>query len=85
VPVDITGVPGGTIDKPGYAVHDFYARWRPSQVEGVTVVLTVKNAFDKFYRSHGSVEDMTAFPGFGGVVGAAEPGRGIRLSVSLAF
>lgn len=85
VPVNITGVPGGTIDKPGYAVHDFYARWSPSQVEGVTVVLTFKNAFDKFYRSHGSVEDMTAFPGFGGVVGAPEPGRDIRLSVSLAF
>lgn len=85
VPEVITGIVGGTIDKPGYVTHDFYARWSPAGLEGVTFALTVKNVFDKFYRSHGSLEDMTAFPGFGGVIGAPEAGRDIRLSVSYTF
>ncbi|WP_442891214.1 TonB-dependent receptor domain-containing protein [Congregicoccus parvus] len=85
IPESITEVPGGTIDKPGYVTHDFYARWSPAAVDGLTVSLTVKNVFDKLYLSHGSLEDMTAFPGFAGVVGAPEPGRDIRVSISYRF
>lgn len=85
VPVAVTGVPGGSIDKPGYAVHDFFVRWRPWFAENLSLNLTVKNVFDKYYRSHASVEDMTAFPGFGGVVGAPEAGRDIRVSASWRF
>jgi hemoglobin/transferrin/lactoferrin receptor protein len=85
VPEIITGIPGGTIDKPGYVTHDLHARWTPAALPGVTFTLTVKNAFDKLYRNHGSLEDMTAFPDFDGVVGAYEPGRDIRLSASLRF
>src|SRR5690606_10103173 len=55
VPDDITGIIGGTIEKPGYVVHDFYARWSPVALPGITVGLTVKNVFDKLYRSHGSL------------------------------
>lgn len=85
IPVDITGVEGGTIDKPSYMLHDFYARWTPEEFDNVTFVLTIKNAFDEAYRSHASVEDMTAFPDFDGVAGALEPGRDIRVSVMLRF
>ncbi len=85
IPEEITGVPNSSIDKPSYATHDFYLRWTPEFIEGVTLNLTVKNAFDKLYRSHGSIEDLTAFPGFEGVIGAAEPGRDIRLAATYRF
>ncbi len=85
VPFDITGVPNSRINKPGYVTHDFYLRWTPTFARALTFDLTIKNVFDKTYRSHGSLEDMTAFPGFAGVVGAAEPGRDLRLSATLRF
>lgn len=85
VPDAVSGVVGASIDKPGYVTHDFYVRWRPTFAEALTINLTVKNAFDKFYRSHGGVEDMTGIPGFAGVVGAPEAGRDIRISASLRF
>ncbi len=85
VPFDITGVPNSRIDKPGYVTHDFYLRWTPPFARALTIDLTIKNAFDKTYRSHGSLEDLTAFPGFGGVVGAPEPGRDLRFSATLRF
>lgn len=85
IPFDISGVPGSTIDKPGYATHDVFFSWRPAFAEALTLTLTVKNLFDKNYLSHGSVEDMTAFPGFAAVRGASEAGRDIRVSASLRF
>jgi hemoglobin/transferrin/lactoferrin receptor protein len=85
VPFAITGVAGSTIDKPGYTTHDVFLRWRPAFAKALTVNLTVKNIFDKQYLSHGSVEDLTAFPGFAAVHGAPEPGRDIRVSVTLRF
>jgi hemoglobin/transferrin/lactoferrin receptor protein len=85
VPFAITGVAGSTIDKPGYTTHDVFLRWRPAFTKALTVNLTVKNIFDKQYLSHGSVEDLTAFPGFAAVHGAPEPGRDIRVSVTLRF
>lgn len=45
----------------------------------------MKNVFDKLHRNHGTLEDMTAFPGFDGVVGHYEPGRDVRLSASYQF
>lgn len=85
IPDNISGIPNGTISKPGYVTHDFYVRWSPRNFDALTLSLTVKNAFDKLYRSHGSLEDLTAFPGFGGVVGAYEAGRDIRVSASFKF
>jgi hemoglobin/transferrin/lactoferrin receptor protein len=85
VPFAITEVPDSRISKPGYLTHDFYLRWTPPFTDVLTINLTVKNAFDKYYRSHGSLEDLTAFPGFAGVIGAPEPGRDIRLSATLRF
>lgn len=87
IPSSVTDPAPGpySINKPGYITHDVYLRWRPTFAKALTVNLTVKNVFDKHYRSHGSVEDLTAIPGFAGVVGSPEPGRDIRLSVSLRF
>lgn len=85
VPETISELPGTYIDKPGYATHDVYLRWRPAFVRALTVTLTVKNAFDKYYLSHGSVENLTRIPGFEAVVGAPEAGRDIRVSASLRF
>ncbi|HYD84626.1 MAG TPA: TonB-dependent receptor, partial [Opitutus sp.] len=85
VPFAITEIPDSRISKPGYVTHDFHLRWTPTFTDALTITLTVKNVFDKTYRSHGSLEDMTAFPGFAGVVGAPEPGRDLRLSAALRF
>lgn len=85
VPEAITGLPGSFIDKPSYLTHDLYLRWTPAFSDALTFNLTLKNVFDERYISHGSIEDMTAFPDFDGVVGAAEAGRDARLSVSLRF
>ena len=83
--IDYPIVPGSEIEKPGYVTNDFYLRWRPEFVENVTVNLTVKNIFDEDYVSHGSMEDMRGIPGYGAVYSAPEPGRDIRVSVSMLF
>ncbi|MCX4193967.1 TonB-dependent receptor domain-containing protein [Methylophaga sp. OBS1] len=75
---------GASIDKPGYGVHDFYAQWRPSTTEDVTITLTVRNVFDKYYLDHATVGDLTAFPGYE-ISGFAEPGRDVRLGVAWQF
>jgi len=88
---DINLVVGGedlTVDKPGYSVHDIYARWSPLADESLTVNLTAKNLFNKQYLGHGSVEDFTHNAGYGSplaVVGAPSAGRDIRVSVSYRF
>ncbi|MGD8175805.1 TonB-dependent receptor domain-containing protein [Marinimicrobium sp. ARAG 43.8] len=76
---------GATIDKPGYGVHDFYLHWEPSAVPKLTATLTVKNAFDKQYLDHGSIENFTHLAGYEGVVGYPAPGRDVRLSLALRF
>ena len=78
-----TGV--GEIDKPGYAVHDVYARWTPAATPDVTLSLTVKNLFDKDYLDHATNEDFQHIAGYSGIVGSAEPGRELRVSVAVRF
>lgn len=75
----------GTVRKPGYGVHDVYASWRPQAVPGMTLSLTVKNLLDKDYLDHGSNEDFQHLPDYQGVAGSREPGRELRLSVSVRF
>ncbi|MBD5781771.1 TonB-dependent receptor [Pelagicoccus sp. NFK12] len=85
IPSTAYGDTTGSIDKPGYSTHDFYLGWTPSFVENVTLNLTVKNVFDKLYRSHGSMEDFSHIPDYESIIGAYEPGRDIRLSASYKF
>ncbi|WP_197668826.1 MULTISPECIES: TonB-dependent receptor domain-containing protein [unclassified Halomonas] len=75
----------GTIDKPGYGVHDAYVRWLPTRDEDLAITLTANNLFDKQYLDHASNADYQHIPGYEGIVGLAEPGRDIRLGVSLRF
>lgn len=60
--------------KGSYVVHDAFARWKPSQVEGLTVNLTIANVFDKFYYDHSSFG--TFFP---------EVGREVSLGLTYEF
>src|SRR5690606_38679874 len=74
-----------SIDKPGYGVHDFYLHWQPGFWQNLSMTLTVKNAFDRQYLDHGSIEDFTHVPDYEGIVGYPAPGRDIRLSVGVRF
>ena len=69
------------VNKPGYGIHDVYAKWLPTSDEDLSLTLTVKNVLDKQYLDHASSEDLTsAYPW---IVGQAEPGRDIRLTAAL--
>lgn len=76
-----TGV--GTLDKPGYGVHDLYAQWSALSNDRLVVNLTLKNIFDKQYLDQASNEDFEHIPGYEGVRGSYEPGRELRLGVAL--
>ncbi|MEP0073897.1 MAG: TonB-dependent receptor [Paraglaciecola sp.] len=72
-------------DKPGYAVHNIYAKWLPLDDDQLTVVLTINNLFDKQYLSHAVTADYTAYPYYDAVIGQASSGRDIRLSAAYKF
>lgn len=72
-------------DKPGYDVHDLYARWEPMGKDKLTVTLSVNNLFNEQYISHASVEDFSSNPDWEVIKGAPEAGRDIRLSAALRF
>ena len=69
-------------DKPGYGVHDVYAQWLPLAEQDLTLTLSVKNVFDKYYFDHGS---YMAYIGSSVAQGYASAGRDIRMNVSYAF
>lgn len=75
----------GTIDKPGYGVHDLFVHWLPTGNEDLRLTLTVKNVGDKQYIDHASNADYESIPGYEGVIGLPEPGRDIRLGLALRF
>ncbi|MDH0893270.1 MULTISPECIES: TonB-dependent receptor [unclassified Pseudomonas] len=75
-----TGV--GTVEKPGYGVHDLYAEWLALGDDRLTLTLTLKNLFDKEYLDHASNEDFEHIPDYEGVRGSNEPGRELRLGVA---
>lgn len=72
----------GTVEKPGYGVHDIYAEWQ-ALPERLSLTVTVKNLFDKQYLDQASNEDFEDIVGFEGVRGAYDPGRELRLGVAL--
>ncbi|GLQ32852.1 TonB-dependent receptor domain-containing protein [Litoribrevibacter albus] len=69
--------------KPGYGVHDLYARWLPTSDEDFSLTFTVKNLFDKQYLDHTSVENLTSGTGYESIVGSPEAGRDIRVTAAL--
>jgi len=83
--IDSLDTPVGRVRKPGYAVHDIYATWRPTGSERFTLNFVVANLFDKDYLDHASNEDFQHIPGYEGIVGSREPGREFRLTATLRF
>lgn len=75
----------GTIDKPGYGVHDLFVDWLPTGNENLRLTLTVKNVGNKQYIDHASNADYESIPGYEGVIGLPEPGRDIRVGLALRF
>lgn len=74
---DLTKVPEGDNERPGYILHGVQASWRPEAIKGLTLSLAVDNLFDKYYCNQTSIE---------GDYGAiSEPGRDIRLAVTYQF
>lgn len=73
------------VDKPGYTVVDLFSQWRPFRHQGVALGVAVYNLFNKDYRAHASVADYNAIPDWEGVAGVREPGRNLRMTVSMSF
>jgi hemoglobin/transferrin/lactoferrin receptor protein len=72
-------------DKPGYAVHNIYAKWLPLGDDKLTVSLAINNLLNKEYLSHASVDDWTDSAGWEEVSGQNSAGRDIRLSAAYKF
>ncbi|PTY37261.1 hypothetical protein BGP77_01700 [Saccharospirillum sp. MSK14-1] len=75
----------GDIDKPGYQVHDAYARFQPGWVDGLAFNLSVSNLFNEAYLDHATNASYQHFSGYDMVIGQLEPGRDIRLETSWRF
>ena len=69
-------------EKPGYGVHDVYAYWMPLTDEELSLTLSVKNIFDKYYFDHAS---YMAYIGSPVAQGYASPGRDFRFNITYAF
>ncbi|MDX1458880.1 MAG: TonB-dependent receptor [Marinobacter sp.] len=83
--VDSVETSVGTIDKPGYGVHDLFMHWLPTGNEDLRLTVTVKNVGDKQYLDHASNADYQHIAGYEGVVGLPEPGRNVRLGLAMRF
>ncbi len=75
-------VASGRTDKPGYGVHDAFAKWLPTGTEDLALTVTVKNLFDKQYLDHASYGVDTDD---GSIIGLPEPGRDVRLTLAMRF
>jgi len=66
-------VPTGGMPTGGYALHDLFAGWTPSDgpAEGTRIQFAVDNLFDKSYRPH--------------LASTRDPGRNLKLTVSRQF
>ncbi|AXF85596.1 Heme transporter BhuA [Ephemeroptericola cinctiostellae] len=73
---------GDTHSKPGYGVHDLYAQWQPTGKDNVTLTLTIKNIFNKYYFDQASFGYHARW---GTVAGLPEIGRDVRLGLSYRF
>ncbi len=74
-----------TVSKPAHTVVDLFAQWQPFDNRRIGIGAAVYNLFDRQYRAHASVADYRAIEGWEDIAGVAEPGRNVRLTVSLAF
>jgi hemoglobin/transferrin/lactoferrin receptor protein len=75
---DLTDVPEGDDESPGYTLHGIQAAWQPQLLPALTLSLAVDNLLDEHYRRQTSFKGMDT-------EAAAEPGRDIRLAMTYCF
>ncbi|MBG0776337.1 MAG: TonB-dependent receptor [Desulfovibrionaceae bacterium] len=75
---ELTDVPDGTEDRPGYVLHSVQAEWRPQWVPGLALNLAVHNLADRRYSEQTSILDSNGDA-------LLEPGRDIRLGLTYRF
>ncbi|GEO83033.1 TonB-dependent receptor domain-containing protein [Pararhodospirillum oryzae] len=81
VVLDLTEVPSGYPDAPGYAVHDASVTWTPS--ERYQIALALNNIFDRKYMNQTTPYWSTS--GAGSASDLYERGRDFRLSATMRF
>ncbi len=67
--------------KDSYDVHNLYAQWVPSNVDGLSVTFGIDNIFDEVYTSHASRSGTVR----GFTLDDYEPGRNFKLSAAYQF
>ncbi|NHH99555.1 TonB-dependent siderophore receptor [Oceanimonas sp. MB9] len=78
---DEDNVFAGTPIKEGYDVHNIYAQWVPSAVDGLSLTVGIDNLFDETYTSHASRSGTAR----GAVLNDFEPGRNVKISAAYQF
>ncbi|WP_252023661.1 TonB-dependent siderophore receptor [Vibrio sp. SCSIO 43136] len=81
VVLDEDNVFEGNPIKEGYKVHNLYAQWVPSNVDGLSLTFGVDNVFNEKYVSHASRSGS----GRGVAFDDYEPGRNVKVSASYQF
>ncbi|MFN1534831.1 TonB-dependent siderophore receptor [Vibrio jasicida] len=71
----------GQPKKDSYDVHNLYAQWVPSNVDGLSVTFGIDNVFDELYTSHASRSGTAR----GITLDDYEPGRNYKLSAAYQF
>lgn len=75
---ELTDVPDGSADRPGYVLHSVQAEWQPEWVPGLALNLAVHNLTDRRYSEQTSILDSNGDA-------LLEPGRDIRLGFTYRF
>ncbi|KHG33990.1 TonB-dependent receptor [Sulfurospirillum sp. MES] len=70
-------VPSGTLERPGYAVHDISMQYQPASLKNLTLHFAVNNIFDKEYYAQTSLENGDTL--------VEEIGREFRASFKYVF
>jgi hemoglobin/transferrin/lactoferrin receptor protein len=71
----------GQPKKDNYDVHNLYAQWVPSNIDGLSVTFGIDNVFDELYTSHASRSGTAR----GITLDDYEPGRNYKLSAAYQF
>jgi hemoglobin/transferrin/lactoferrin receptor protein len=71
----------GDDPKAAYDVHNLYAQWTPSSIEGLQVTFGIDNVFNELYISHASRSGVAR----GATLDDYEPGRNFKLSAAYQF
>ncbi|MGF1908552.1 TonB-dependent siderophore receptor [Vibrio kasasachensis] len=67
--------------KDSYNVHNLYAQWIPSNIDGLSVTFGIDNVFDELYTSHASRSGVAR----GITLDDYDPGRSYKLSAAYKF